>query len=454
MKIKGTMQNKSCKKFFFTNIILFCLHILFCFPSYADWWHNNSFIMGGRPAGMGGAYTGIATGAAGIYYNPGGMGFSPDLQLSVSTTNYYTSTIKQQGYLSDSSTGFELGDADLLNGYFGGIFRLDTETPIFLAFAIYNKDYVNIDNVVASYSSDGKNKTRYVQKTSSTENEYAFGGAVRINPQWSIGASIAFFDIKYSEVQNANIVGGPFDDPDNPGNQLYTYEMWNYTSSFFVRGIEGGLGVAYKPNDYISFGLSGKYKFIMAQGADSTYVDNQVITNSNFVPLGSSSTYPFNQYLNKSTIKEDDRPFGKLPSMLRFGIGLYPLEFQTITADIAYYSANQANNPFYQTKEVFDYFLGSETIIYEKVALRLGYFTNNWSGDPSVKDQIINVNFIGYTVGISYLNKNSSYGFIWMHQQSKPGAQYQLEESLASSSNNPSVTWTTNQFAIIITGEM
>nr|BFD32732.1 hypothetical protein GTC16762_23500 [Pigmentibacter ruber] len=297
--------------------------------------------MGGRPAGMGGAYTGIATGAAGIYYNPGGMGFSPDLQLSVSTTNYYTSTIKQQGYLSDSSTGFELGDADLLNGYFGGIFRLDTETPIFLAFAIYNKDYVNIDNVVASYSSDGKNKTRYVQKTSSTENEYAFGGAVRINPQWSIGASIAFFDIKYSEVQNANIVEGPFDDPDNPGNQLYTYEIWNYTSSFFVRGIEGGLGVAYKPNDYISFGLSGKYKFIMAQGADSTYVDNQVITNSNFVPLGPSSTYPFNQYLNKSTIKEDDRPFGKLPSMLRFGIALYPLEFQTITADIAYYSANQ-----------------------------------------------------------------------------------------------------------------
>ena len=56
-----------------------------------------------------GAYTGIGTGAAGLYYNPGGMGFSPDLQLSVSTTNYYTSTIKQQGYLRIAARGLNLG---------------------------------------------------------------------------------------------------------------------------------------------------------------------------------------------------------------------------------------------------------------------------------------------------------------------------------------------------------
>lgn len=449
-----SVANLKIKMLFQLLLKYFLINNLFICQSHADWWHNNSFIMAGRPAGMGGAYTGIGTGAAGLYYNPGGMGFSPDLQLSVSTTNYYTSTIKQQGYLSDSSTGFELGDADLLNGYFGGIFRLDSEIPMYLAFAIYNKDYVNLDNVINSISNDGKKTTRFVQKLSSTENEYAFGGALRLSPKWSIGASIAFFDIKYSEVQNANIVAGPYDDPDNIGSQLYTYEMWNYTSSFFVRGIEGGLGIAFRPNDYISFGLSGKYKFIMAQDADSTYVDNQIITDTEFVPLGPDSTYPYTQFVNLATVKQDTKPFGALPYMIRFGIGLYPTEFQTFTADVAYYSANDANNPFYRTRAVFDYFLGSETIFFEKLALRLGYFTNNWSGDTSVKDQYINVNFVGYTVGISYINKNATYGFAYMHQHSKPGAQYQLEDSLYNGNNNPSVDWTTHQFALIITGEM
>ena len=114
----------------------------------------------------------------------------------------------------------------------------------------------------------------------------------------------------------------------------------------FVRGIEGGLGIAFRPNDYISFGLSGKYKFIMAQDADSTYVDNQIITDTEFVPLGPDSTYPYTQFVNLATVKQDTKPFGALPYMIRFGIGLYPTEFQTFTADVAYYSANDANNPF------------------------------------------------------------------------------------------------------------
>lgn len=436
----------------------FLLNILFIFSCSADWWHNNSFIMGGRPTGMGGAYTGIGTGSAGVFYNPGGMGFSPDLQLSVSTTTYYFSNIKQQGYLSDSDTSFELGDADLLNGYFGGIFRLSTETPLYLAFAIYNKDYVNIDNEVYSFNEAKKKATRFVQKLNSTENIYSLASAIRFTPEWSIGGSIGLFDLKYSEVQNANIFAGPFPDPDNIGSELFTYEVWNYTSSFFVRGIEAGLGFAFRPNEYISFGLSGKYKFILAQDAKSTFVDSQTLTKideeNNFKPIGTSS-YDYEQYANRTNKTDNTKPFGALPYMIRFGIGLFPIDFQTFSADIAYYSANEAKNPFYRTKDVFDYFIGSETKFFNTIALRLGHFTNNWSGDPSVKDQYININFIGYTAGLSYIHNNATYGVTYMHQQTKPGAQYQLEQALIDEGNkNPSVNWTTNQFSLIITGEM
>lgn len=162
-------------KFIFVIFILFIAK-----DCFGDWWHNNSFLMGGKASGMGGAFTAISEGAPGLYYNPAGMTYSPDAGVSVSTTNYYTSIITQDGYLGKDNSSFSLTDADLLSGFFGGVFRTGLDLPTYIAFAIYNKDYVNIDNVIDSHSIDGLTHTQFVQKLSSTENEYALGAAFRV----------------------------------------------------------------------------------------------------------------------------------------------------------------------------------------------------------------------------------------------------------------------------------
>ncbi|WP_397601653.1 hypothetical protein [Silvanigrella sp.] len=450
--------NKKQNKIYLYHIIkmnLFIFVSLFSFQSYGDWWHNHSFLMASRPAGMGGAYTGIGSGPAGVFYNPGGIAFSPDASISVSTTNYYTSTITQDGYLANDNTSFSLTDADLLSGYFGGSFRLGTDLPIYMAFAIYNKDYVNIDNVVESDSKNGLTKTRFVQKVSSTENEYAMAVSFRTHDKFSFGLSIAFFDMRYSELQGANILSGPYDDPYG-GAQIYQYELWNYTSNFYVRGIEAGLGFLYKPKEYISFGLSGKYKFILSQNAEGTYVDNQVVTDSQFNPINNSNDYSdfYEQYINQTNIKHTPEPFGQLPYIIRFGIAWMPSDWQTFTSDLIYTSENNAVNPFYHTKKTYDYAFGSETIFYDTLGIRLGFFTNRWSGDPNVTDQFVNVNFLGYTAAIVYYNKRSVYSLTYMLQESQPGAEYSLEPVLYNGRNNPKVYWRTDQIALGITGEL
>lgn len=84
----------------------------------------------------------------------------------------------------------------------------------------------------------------------------------------------------------------------------------------------------------------------------------------------------------------------------------------------------------------------------------MGFFSNNWSGDPNVTNQFVNVNFLGYTVGIAYFNKKSVYSLTYMVQESQPGAMYSLEPVLYNGRNNPKVYWRTDQIALAITGEL
>lgn len=72
-------------------IILSFLVILTVIPIsgiLADQQHYNDFLVGNRAAGMGGAYTAIADGPEGAYYNPAGQAFSAASYISLSTNAF------------------------------------------------------------------------------------------------------------------------------------------------------------------------------------------------------------------------------------------------------------------------------------------------------------------------------------------------------------------------------
>jgi len=69
--------------------ILIILCIVIHFEIFGDWNHYHDFLIGERAAAMGGAYTAISNDPTGLFYNPGGIVFSNDKEISLSTVGYY-----------------------------------------------------------------------------------------------------------------------------------------------------------------------------------------------------------------------------------------------------------------------------------------------------------------------------------------------------------------------------
>ena len=106
------------------KILFIILFLLIHFKIFGDWQHYNDFLIGDRAVAMGGAYTGISSDASGIYYNPGGIAFSSDKELSVSTSGFYFNTLKINSFFG--ATDYKLNDTtfDSLNGFLGYTMKL------------------------------------------------------------------------------------------------------------------------------------------------------------------------------------------------------------------------------------------------------------------------------------------------------------------------------------------
>ena len=90
--------------------------VLLCFLSlnvlYADEFHYINEMVGERGGGMGGAFTAIADDPSGSYYNPAGLAFAFDNQISLSVNtirlqhNSYKDVVGGQDYSIDYQSFF------------------------------------------------------------------------------------------------------------------------------------------------------------------------------------------------------------------------------------------------------------------------------------------------------------------------------------------------------------
>jgi long-chain fatty acid transport protein len=421
----------------------------------ADWAHHQSFLLGSKAAGMGGAYTALSDDPSGIYYNPAGMAFSDKNELSLNTTNYYKTITHQESFDSLTNSSFNLTDSQIYSGFFGGLLKINFFKNLFVGFALYTKDNVNIDSTIHSMSNDGVVKIKNNQKLVSYQDYYSGALSFKVTEKLGLGVSCSLFNIEYTELQNAIIKSGPHNNPDTPPpNKIYVYETWMYDSSFSVQGIQVGLGVLMKMSKKISLGFSGTSKFILAQRGSSNLNDNTIVTDTDFVPIGNNS-FVSDQHVNVDTTTTYTKPFQSLPMMLRAGIGFFPSKKQTWSFDLIYHSGADAADPFYRLYPVLNAAAGSNFKFFKHFKARFGLFTNFWAGDPTVKDQFVNIHFIGLSSGITYESeKKVTYGFIYQEQKTLPGGYYSLEDYYDGQGNNPKVNSMTQQFAFYVTGEI
>ena len=87
-----------------------------------DQFHYANFLIGERAMGLGGAFTAVADDASEIFYNPAGLGFALNSDISGSANAYYS---KKQFIDTIGSNNFTEKSSSSANPFFGGLQKLD-----------------------------------------------------------------------------------------------------------------------------------------------------------------------------------------------------------------------------------------------------------------------------------------------------------------------------------------
>lgn len=108
---------------------------------FADQYHYINTFIGERASGMGGAYTAIADGPEGMYYNPAGLAFAPANYVSVSTNAFEFRNWRYED-LAGTGVDFERDSFAFVPNFFGFIQRGE---EIVWGFTLFSPDSISVD---------------------------------------------------------------------------------------------------------------------------------------------------------------------------------------------------------------------------------------------------------------------------------------------------------------------
>lgn len=426
---------------FKTKKILFIIFLISKFNySVADWQHHNSFLIGERAAGMGGAYTAISNDPSGIYYNPGGVAFTKNTEISLSTVGYFIEDIKVDSIYGFSDYQYEIKNSDIISGFFGFTNKLTLfDEEFFWGVAVYVPDHTNIITNLNFNSPSYINNIsikRYIVNSRETGNEsnYQISLSKLIREDLGVGIALGVFNIQHDEINTNNILGGIVT------NSNFYFEADNIdVSSYYIRGINLNLGLLYKLTEYLSIGFAANFKFPIFQNYSSQALESLYALNPDGTPYTGTIT-PNTLYSDRLSGDSNNTVVKVMPIRFSLGIAYNVTRNILVSFDTSYITGTNSRVDKLSLKPIFNYALGSEIKILDQLAIRLGLFTNNFAGSSSASEQIINADFIGLSSGLAYTNENkTTYSLTAVYQRTS-SAQY-YNSDLAAQGTYPSVSW-------------
>src|SRR5437899_2112704 len=110
--------------------------------SRADDSNFRPYVVGGRAAGMGGAFTALADDGSGPYYNPGGLAFVESSQLSLAASVYGRVSGTSKDALGDGHD-FQLSNLNAFPMATAGVWKLDDADVFSLSAFVPDAQHVN-----------------------------------------------------------------------------------------------------------------------------------------------------------------------------------------------------------------------------------------------------------------------------------------------------------------------
>lgn len=332
----------------------------------ADPYHYVNTFIGDRAAGMAGAYTAIADGPEGMYYNPAGLAFAPANYVSVSTNafEFRTWTFKD---IEDTGVDFQRESFTFVPNFFGFIQR---GRNIVWGFTILSPDAeaVNLRDrlVFPPFDVNGTQITqnKYYNEDRELETTY-LGPSFGVLAADTLGVGVTLL----AGYDSFELLQREIDRYVDPSASPVLQTQTEVTSNSQTLWLAPQVGIQFVPSSAISIGLTTKVRAPVYRVSES-------ITNS--TTFGSTAT-PLASLPIVSTESVADGVFAPVEITARTGVAWFAGPRLVVAADGSFvYPINPADTDDDSLLlPTWNASVGAEYFLTGNFPLRVGLFTNN-----------------------------------------------------------------------------
>lgn len=386
MKKNNKINNKNFFSSSLTGLVLMCSPYSIG-TVMADQFHYNNIIVGERASGLGGAYTAVADDPSGLFYNPAGIVYAKEGNLSASVNAYHTSQKTYKDALA-GNLDWERSSASFLPNFFAFTQPLGDGV---VGFSYAVPDAVS-ENQDETFINPNTVWTSLTVNYNDEDLTYKIGPsyAIELTKGLSVGATLYFHYRERERISNELAV------QPGPGSD---YQLSNTYFETFETGYQPMLGVIWSPANKFSFGLN----------VSKTIIDTSRSTVQSQVKAFGD------EEIQKTYVRIDEAR--ELPLVVAVGGAWFPSSSLMISGDLTSYSATE--DEISGTREaVVNFAVGLEYYASSSLAYRTGVYSN-YANTPGLvegeTDQNEHINYYGLTASVSSVTRNSTISFGFIH---------------------------------------
>lgn len=410
---------------------LFILWFLSCgfTPGYAIFmqsFHYRNMLIGDRAAGLGGAFTAIADDPSGGYYNPAGLAFSQNDDVSASVNAYSTSTVvykdilgtirkKNKSALSEKyqneAVNFTETTADYFPSFVGGLQTLGNYKLGFSVVTELNRTLDQNDNFDSVTVVPNSTKTLY-RTFQMKESKTLAGPSLAFNLTSSMSVGVTLYTYFHKIIVNDfQLI---INNPDKTFNQSQVVTQNNYMNidNFGVIPIIGfqamlksfSLGISLRKG----INISDSNKVVLSLHKTLNGEDHDDLkTAAEKEKKTASYGFGGNNSTKLTGVEEDN------PIEIFSGIGWYATSKLLISADYTYHDKVKPGSATDNRREaVQNWAVGSEYYLATNWPLRLGAFSNSTFTPEIIENKSVglldHLNYYGGSCSISWATKEAT----------------------------------------------
>jgi len=344
----------------------------------ADENHYDELFIGDRAAGFAGAYSAIADDTSGLYYNPAGIVFANDSNISGSM-NAFNVSVKTYSDVLGPGRDYTRVSSELLPNFFGIIQDLG-KGKIGFSYAVVDSTLENQDEVFDNAQLPDGIADTFVVNFNNQDKSILIGPsyAREINDKLSLGVSVF---VHYRQQERISHIFSQYPTVNKDSTQY---------ASTTEYGLNPKIGIIYTPIEKLSLGLTISQTYLLSSNVITQYTgpDPDTALDYNF-RVASEFEYK--------------RPY---PIVLRSGLAYFFNKKLIVSTQANYYSATNDNR-----NAIVNLSVGSEYYWRENLALRGGLYTNNSTApvlSTNSTQQYEHIDYVGITGCVTHFSRSNA----------------------------------------------